>query len=102
MIPPSWPAQIGLHRGKRPIMGRIAATKADHVFVTSDNPRTEDPERIMDDVVAEMPVASYDRIPDREEAITRGCAQNRGGSVRSRSDAMASAGVICTPLWAPA
>ena len=33
---------------KRPIMGRIAEDNADRVFITSDNPRTEDPERILD------------------------------------------------------
>ncbi len=39
-------------RGKRPIMGRIAAQKADLVIVTSDNPRTEDPAKILDQVEA--------------------------------------------------
>lgn len=39
-------------REKRPRMGRIAADQADEVVVTSDNPRTEDPDRIIDEVVA--------------------------------------------------
>jgi UDP-N-acetylmuramoyl-L-alanyl-D-glutamate--2,6-diaminopimelate ligase len=56
-------------RGKRPIMGRIAAERADHVVLTSDNPRHEDPARIIDDITAEMPAGSYDRILDREDAI---------------------------------
>jgi UDP-N-acetylmuramoyl-L-alanyl-D-glutamate--2,6-diaminopimelate ligase len=56
-------------KGKRPIMGRLAAQMADRVIITSDNPRHEDPEQIMDDIVAEMPRDSYDRISDREEAI---------------------------------
>ncbi len=55
--------------GKRPIMGQIAAEYADRVIVTSDNPRRENPEKIMDDIVAGMPPGSYDRIFDREEAI---------------------------------
>ena len=54
---------------KRPIMGAIAAEFADRVIVTSDNPRREDPEKIIDDIVAGMPPGSYDRIFDREEAI---------------------------------
>jgi UDP-N-acetylmuramoyl-L-alanyl-D-glutamate--2,6-diaminopimelate ligase len=58
-------------RGKRPEMGGIAATCADHAIVTSDNPRTEDPERILDDIVAGMRQNSYDRIEDRREAISR-------------------------------
>ena len=56
-------------KGKRPIMGRIAAEHADRVIVTSDNPRREDPEQIINDIIAEMPAGSYDRILDRQAAI---------------------------------
>ncbi|MBM0741335.1 UDP-N-acetylmuramoyl-L-alanyl-D-glutamate--2,6-diaminopimelate ligase [Phormidium sp. CLA17] len=44
-------------RTKRPQMGRIAADLADAIYVTSDNPRTEDPQRILEDVVAGIPEA---------------------------------------------
>jgi len=65
--------------GKRPIMGKIAAEFADRVIVTSDNPGREDPEKIMDDIVAGMPAGSYDRIFDREEAIDYALKMARPG-----------------------
>jgi UDP-N-acetylmuramoyl-L-alanyl-D-glutamate--2,6-diaminopimelate ligase len=39
-------------RSKRPLMGKIAADRADHVYVTSDNPRSEQPSAIIDEIVA--------------------------------------------------
>ena len=56
-------------RGKRPEMGRIAEAKADRAIVTSDNPRTEDPERILDDIEAGMTAGRHERIEDRRTAI---------------------------------
>ena len=58
-------------RSKRPLMGRAVARRADYSIVTSDNPRTENPEAIIDDVVAGMAGAGYERIPDRRAAIGR-------------------------------
>ena len=58
-------------RGKRPEMGRIAAHGADVAIVTSDNPRTEDPERILDDIEAGMGDVPHERIEDRRDAIAR-------------------------------
>ena len=54
-------------RGKRPIMGRIAAEKADVVIVTDDNPRTEVPAAIRAEILAAAPGAR--EIGDRGEAI---------------------------------
>ncbi len=60
---------------KRPIMGRIAAELSDYVVATSDNPRSEDPQRILDMVEAGVEEAIGDKpheyIIDRREAIFR-------------------------------
>jgi UDP-N-acetylmuramoyl-L-alanyl-D-glutamate--2,6-diaminopimelate ligase len=57
-------------RTKRPLMGQIAAERSDLAVVTSDNPRTEDPQQILDDVVAGIPAGSNAIVlGDREEAI---------------------------------
>jgi len=60
-------------RTKRPIMGRLAAELSDAVLVTSDNPRSEDPEAIIDEVMAGVEETigdkPYQRITDRQEAI---------------------------------
>ncbi len=65
--------------GKRPLMGAIASELADEVVVTSDNPRMEDPDRIIEDICAGIP-ASYShlrRVPDRAEAITSAISRAR-------------------------
>ena len=56
-------------RGKRPVMGEIAERKADLAIVTSDNPRTEDPEAILDEIEAGMSGTNHERIEDRRGAI---------------------------------
>lgn len=62
-------------RSKRPKMGAIAARYSDYVIITSDNPRTEDPLAILDEiepgvVAADSPVA-YEKIVDRRAGIRR-------------------------------
>jgi UDP-N-acetylmuramoyl-L-alanyl-D-glutamate--2,6-diaminopimelate ligase len=67
-------------RGKRPLMGAIAAELADTVIVTSDNPRSEDPEAIIHEVLAGMP-AGAEWLVDRREAIERTIGQAGAGDV---------------------
>lgn len=66
--------------GKRPIMGR-AALAADYAVVTSDNPRTEDPNAIIEDIVAGMGEGTdhFEVVPDRHEAIARAIAVAKSG-----------------------
>ena len=58
-------------KGKRPLMGEIAEKGADLAIVTSDNPRTEDPDSIIDDIEAGMRGSQHERITDRLDAIRR-------------------------------
>jgi UDP-N-acetylmuramoyl-L-alanyl-D-glutamate--2,6-diaminopimelate ligase len=58
-------------KGKRPLMGEIAERGADCAIVTSDNPRTEDPDAIIDDIEAGMRGSKHQRVTDRLSAIQR-------------------------------
>ena len=63
-------------RGKRPLMARIAAGGSQRLILTSDNPRFEDPEQILDDMMEGLPAALAERtlrIVSREEAIRTAC-----------------------------
>jgi UDP-N-acetylmuramoyl-L-alanyl-D-glutamate--2,6-diaminopimelate ligase len=66
-------------RGKRPIMGQLAASLADLPVVTSDNPRTEDPDAIIDDVEQGMGTGPRLRITDRRAAIAAALSEARAG-----------------------
>jgi UDP-N-acetylmuramoyl-L-alanyl-D-glutamate--2,6-diaminopimelate ligase len=66
-------------RGKRPIMGRIAATLADLAVATSDNPRTENPDAIIDEVEQGMGGVAHLRITDRLKAIHTALHEARAG-----------------------
>lgn len=69
-------------REKRPLMGAAAAAGADHVIVTSDNPRSEDPAAIIDAIVAGLgPGTGREIQPDRAEAICTAIAAHGSGDV---------------------
>ena len=67
-------------RSKRPLMMRIAENYADHVWVTSDNPRFEPQERIFEDILGGLTdVSKADFIPDRTEAVYRALKECKEG-----------------------
>jgi UDP-N-acetylmuramoyl-L-alanyl-D-glutamate--2,6-diaminopimelate ligase len=71
-------------RAKRPLMGREAGRFSDAVVVTSDNPRTEDPEAILDEILPGLADAGLSgdrvlRIADREKALRKAVAVARPG-----------------------
>jgi len=59
-------------RTKRPIMGHAAEMYSDYVIYTSDNPRTEDPKMIIDDILEGVEKDNHEVILDRKEAIIKG------------------------------
>ena len=71
-------------RGKRPQMGEVAARLSDRIIITDDNPRSENPEDIADDIRAGIPVDSatrVDTIPERAAAIHVAVTEARPGDV---------------------
>ncbi len=71
-------------RGKRPQMGEIAARLADRTVVTSDNPRSESPEAIVEEILAGVPAQAADRVAsdvDRRTAIAQALAGAAAGDV---------------------
>ena len=68
-------------RSKRPLMGRIASQGSDQVVVTSDNPRTEDPERIIREIEAGIERKNYRVEPDRRAAIAQALALAQPGDL---------------------
>jgi UDP-N-acetylmuramoyl-L-alanyl-D-glutamate--2,6-diaminopimelate ligase len=69
-------------REKRPQMGRIASELSNMTIVTSDNPRDEDPESIIDEIFKGIrPGTKVSRIPDRKEAILAGLGMARRGDI---------------------
>ncbi len=71
-------------KGKRPLMGKIAVKYSDRIIVTSDNPRTEDPRQIIEDILGGLDSTEKLRtliIPDRSEAIKAAIAMAGPGDV---------------------
>ena len=68
-------------RAKRPIMGRIASELSDFVIVTSDNPRTEDPERIIDEILGGVTAGNVERVTDRRGAIAAALSRAAGSDI---------------------
>jgi UDP-N-acetylmuramoyl-L-alanyl-D-glutamate--2,6-diaminopimelate ligase len=54
---------------KRPLMGKIASENSDFCVITSDNPRTENPEKIISDIISDVAGEQFEIIVDRREAI---------------------------------
>lgn len=70
--------------GKRPEMGRIAYNMCDHLYLTSDNPRSEDPQTIIDQMLEGIPQAERDEVytnVSRRQAITDACAAAQRGDL---------------------
>jgi UDP-N-acetylmuramoyl-L-alanyl-D-glutamate--2,6-diaminopimelate ligase len=71
-------------RTKRPIMGEVAAQYSDRVILTSDNPRSEDPEAIIAEIEAGVPLPMKKKlltVPDRREAIKTALMLAGGGDI---------------------
>lgn len=68
-------------RTKRPVMGRIAEEYSDGVYVTSDNPRTENPDEIIREILAGMKQSHCIVEPDRRRAITQAVVDSKEGDI---------------------
>lgn len=68
-------------RGKRPLMGAVSAQYADVTFITSDNPRNEDPLAIMADIEPALKGVKYRAIEDRHQAIYEALNEARAGDI---------------------
>lgn len=68
---------------KRPIMGEIAGKRSDYCIITSDNPRTENPQEILSQIEEGMKMTAcrYEKLVDRREAILRGAGMAQAGDV---------------------
>ncbi len=68
-------------RTKRPKMGKVVTDLADMAVITSDNPRSEDPQAIIEDILRGIVKKNYSVVPDRLSAIRAGLAYASAGDV---------------------
>lgn len=68
-------------KGKRPLMGAIAAGLSARVILTNDNPRMEDPDTILAEIAEGIVTKNYKTVPDRREAIISAIEEAPSGSV---------------------
>jgi UDP-N-acetylmuramoyl-L-alanyl-D-glutamate--2,6-diaminopimelate ligase len=81
-------------RSKRPLMGMVAARLSDVVVITSDNPRSEDPKRIIEEIERGIPAGTQasTRAPIVESVVERAEAIERAVSIASKGDVVLIAG----------
>ncbi len=68
-------------KSKRPVMGRIASSLSDRVTITSDNPRYEDPFKIINEIKSGIDKNNYEVIENREEAISEAIKKSEDNAV---------------------
>ena len=68
-------------QNKRPKMGAAVCALSDYAIITSDNPRSEDPLKIIDQIIVGFTKDNYDVCPDRKEAIGRALKQAKPGEI---------------------
>jgi UDP-N-acetylmuramoyl-L-alanyl-D-glutamate--2,6-diaminopimelate ligase len=71
-------------KGKRPLMAQVACRLSDEVMITSDNPRTEEPEQIVSDIFVGVEIIDRERVHrqvDRKKAIAEVIRQAKMGDV---------------------
>lgn len=68
-------------RTKRPVMAQIAVKYANRAIFTSDNPRSEDPEQIINEMIAGVKDGQYEVIVDRETAIKQAISEAEAGDI---------------------
>jgi len=68
-------------RTKRPVMGEIATRLSDFVYLTSDNPRTEDPQQILGEIEKGIRTKNFKIIPDRRSAIREAISSAKSGDI---------------------
>ncbi|MCU0666800.1 MAG: UDP-N-acetylmuramoyl-L-alanyl-D-glutamate--2,6-diaminopimelate ligase [Candidatus Omnitrophica bacterium] len=66
---------------KRPKMGKVVTQLADHAIITNDNPRQEDPHKIIQDIVSGISKNNYEIITDREKAVKKAISLADKGEV---------------------